>query len=107
MPSSLPPTSLLVSLVAEPEAGLLSRITVVLARLDLFPLAVYARLRSSRSDGGPPFVEVDLRLGPDAAERSDRLVALLRGIVGVERVMVALAQPVFAPATETATAAIG
>jgi hypothetical protein len=92
------PTSLLVSLVAEPDVGLLSRITVVLARLDLLPIEIYSRLRNPAGQAADtsPYLEVDMRLAADGAERGDRLVNLLRSIVGVERVMVSLSQPMHA-----------
>ena len=98
MNASFHPTSVLVSLVAEPDAGLLSRIAGALARLDLLPLEICARVRNPAGHGesGSAYFEVNLRLGPDAAERSERLVSLLRSIIGVERVMASLSQPMTA-----------
>ncbi|MDR3440550.1 hypothetical protein [Telmatospirillum sp.] len=95
MNASLPPTltSHLVSVIAEPDCGLLSRVTTVLARLDILPLQIYARLRQGGDDGsrltdaGGTHLEVDLYLSADANDRRDRLVGLLQAMVGIESVV--------------------
>lgn len=94
MNASLPLTltTHLVSVVAEPDPGLMARLTGILARLDILPLQIYARLHqnidsgSGVRDASLAHLEVDLYLAADATERKDRLVGLLRAMVGVESV---------------------
>jgi len=96
MNASLPPTltTHLVSVIAEPDPCLMARMTGVLARLDVLPVQIYARLRQGVDDtlGGrdasTAYLEIDLYLAADANDRRERLVALLRAMVGVESVAV-------------------
>jgi hypothetical protein len=94
MNASLPSTvtTYLVSVIAAPDPGLMARLTGIMARLDILPLQIYARLRQdvdgsiAQRDGAEAHLEIDLYLSADAADRRDRLIALLRAIVGVESV---------------------
>jgi hypothetical protein len=88
LPSSL--TSHVLSIVAEPDPGILARMTVILARLDIMPLQIYSRLHEAAAafDGLGRSVEIDLYLSSDCAERRDRLVGLLKGVMGVESVTI-------------------
>ncbi len=85
-------TSHLVSVVAEADSGVMARLTGILARLDVLPLQIYVRLRQNVEGAAEPWnaslahLEIDLYLAADAAERRDRLVGLLRAMVGVESV---------------------
>jgi hypothetical protein len=85
-------TSHLVSVVADADPGLLARLSAILARLDILPLQVYARVHPSIEDGNAggdrasAHLEIDLYLGAEAADRRDRLAGLLRAMVGVESV---------------------
>jgi hypothetical protein len=96
MNASLPPmlTTHLVSVIAEPDPCLLARVTAVLARLDILPVQIYARLRQAVDDrlgersASTAYLEIDLYLAVDANDRRERLVALLRAMVGVESVAV-------------------
>ena len=91
MNASSPPTltSHLVSIVADPDPALMARLTGVLARLEILPVQIYARLRQNAEetvDTACAHLEVDLYLSVAAADRRERLVALLRAMVGVESV---------------------
>lgn len=92
MNAPLPPTltTHLVSIVADADSGLLARIGGVLARLDILPVQIYSRLRSGMEEDGArdagKRIEIDLYLSSEAAGRKDRLLALLRVMVGVESV---------------------
>lgn len=96
MNAALPPTltTHLVSVIADADPGLLARMSGVLARLDILPLQIYSRLRQdieSRNETDadiPAHLEIDLYLSADSAGRKDRLVGLLRTMVGVESVAV-------------------
>ncbi|MTJ83652.1 MAG: hypothetical protein F8N37_21915 [Telmatospirillum sp.] len=84
-------TSHLVSVTAAPAPGLLSRLTMVLARLEILPLQIYARKRSNSDEpeiSDADRLEVDLYLSAECSERRDRLVGLLRTVVGVESVAI-------------------
>jgi hypothetical protein len=94
MNASLPTTltSHLVSVIADADPGLMARLTGILARLDILPLQIYARLRQNvdgsaeSRDAAAAHLEVDLYLAADAGDRRARLVGLLRAMVGVESV---------------------
>jgi hypothetical protein len=75
----------LVSIVADPDPALMARLTGVLARLEILPVQIYARIRQNAEEAGA-HLEVDLYLSVAAADRRERLVALLRAMVGVESV---------------------
>lgn len=82
----------LVSVIAAAEPSLLSRLTVILSRLDILPLQIHSRLLAGDDvqDEDAAALEIDLYLRAEQAERRDRLVALLRTVIGVERVVVSV-----------------
>jgi hypothetical protein len=94
MNASLPPTltTHLLSVIAEPDPAIMARLAGVLARLDILPVQIYARLRQNVEgsaecrDLSMEHLEVDLYLSADVGERRERLAALLRVMVGVESV---------------------
>ncbi|PKU25485.1 hypothetical protein [Telmatospirillum siberiense] len=94
MNAALPPTltTHLVSVVADADPGLLARLSGVLARLEILPLQIYSRLhqdaerRGGQADDNSAHLEIDLYLSAASAGNKDRLVALLRAMVGVESV---------------------
>lgn len=91
------PGTLVISVLADPAPDLLSRLTEALARLDLLPHHVYARLRADEGVAPsapaavdadrPQVMEVDFHLHPDSDNRRDRLVHLFRRVIGVRGVV--------------------
>ena len=90
-PSTL--TSHLVSVVAEADPGLLAKMSEALARLDILPLRVYVKLHrdddgiAEHGDASTAHLEIELYLSSQACDRKDRLVGLLRAMVGVDSVV--------------------
>lgn len=86
-------TSVLVSVIAEADSGLMARLAAIMARLEILPVQIHAR---RRRDGRPDVgaseerLEIDLYLDDEASDRHARLVALIGQMVGVERVMSSL-----------------
>lgn len=102
------PGTVVVSVLADAAPDLLPRLTDTLARLDLLPQHVYARLRVSDGDASssassppvsapsmsaPPvpsqdlMMEVDFHLSGDGCGRRDRLIKLFGTVVGVRGVV--------------------
>lgn len=98
------PGTVVVSVLADAAPDLLPRLTDTLARLDLLPQHVYARLRAGDADAPSPpssppgapsdaartqdlVMEVDFHLSGDGCGRRDRLIKLFGTVVGVRGVV--------------------